>query len=96
MVGLRVELGALWATLGLLGWVVVAMLVSRAAVVYGLMPFVQRLPGAQPINNTYKAVIFWEGCGAIALAMVLSFATICAAGSVCRARDGCGVIHPAA
>jgi CPA1 family monovalent cation:H+ antiporter len=73
MVGLRVELGALWATLGLLGWVVVAMLVSRAAVVYGLMPFVQRLPRAQPINNAYKAVIFWGGLrGAIALAMVLS------------------------
>ena len=38
MVGLRVDLSALWATLGLLGWVVVALLVSRAAVIYGLMP----------------------------------------------------------
>jgi len=73
MVGLRVDLGSLWATLGLLCWVVVAMLVSRAMVVYGLMPFVQRLPRAQPINNAYKAVIFWGGLrGAIALAMVLS------------------------
>jgi hypothetical protein len=49
MVGLRMDLGSLWATLGLLCWVVVAMLVSRAVVVYGLMPFVQRLPRAQPI-----------------------------------------------
>jgi len=73
MVGLRVDLGALWATLGLLCWVVVAMLVSRAVVVYGLMPFVQRLPRSQPVNNAYKAVIFWGGLrGAIALAMVLS------------------------
>jgi CPA1 family monovalent cation:H+ antiporter len=73
MVGLRVDLGALWSTLGLLCWVVVAMLVSRAVVVYGLMPFVQRLPRAQPISNAYKAVIFWGGLrGAIALALVLS------------------------
>src|SRR5712691_11298363 len=73
MVGLRVELGALWATLGLLCWVVVALLVSRAAVVYGLMPFVQHLPRAEPMNKAYQAVIFWGGLrGAIALAMVLS------------------------
>src|SRR5215510_4516098 len=73
MVGLRVDLGALWTTLGLLCWVVVAMLVSRAAVVYGLMPFVQRWPRVQPINSAYKAVIFWGGLrGAIALALVLS------------------------
>jgi CPA1 family monovalent cation:H+ antiporter len=73
MVGLRVELGALWATRGLLCWVVVALLVSRAAVVYGLLPFVQRLPRAEPINKAYQAVIFWGGLrGAIALAMVLS------------------------
>src|SRR5215470_6557275 len=73
MLGLRVDLGALRATLGLLCWEVVAMLISRAAVVYGLMPFVQRWPQVQPINNAYKAVIFWGGLrGAIALALVLS------------------------
>src|SRR5215831_7033050 len=73
MVGLRVDLGALWATLGLVCWVVVAMLVARAAVVYGLMPFVQRSLQAQPINNAYQAVVFWGGLlGAIALALVLS------------------------
>ena len=73
MVGLRVEPFALWATLGLLFWVVVALLVSRAVVIYGLMPFVQRLPRAEPMNRAYKAVIFWGGLrGAIALAIVLS------------------------
>ena len=73
MVGLRVDLLALWATLGLLLWVVVAMLVSRAAVIYGLMPLVERLPRAEPINRAYQAVIFWGGLrGAIALAVVLS------------------------
>jgi CPA1 family monovalent cation:H+ antiporter len=73
MVGLRVELSALWATLGLLGWVVVALLASRAAVIYGLLPFVTRLPKAEPITRAYQAVMFWGGLrGAIALAIVLS------------------------
>jgi len=73
MVGLRVEVSALWATLGLLGCVVMALLVSRAAVIYGLMPFVTRLPRAEPINSAYQAVMFWGGLrGAIALAIVLS------------------------
>ncbi len=73
MVGLRVDLSALRGTLGLLFWVVVAMLVSRAAVIYGLMPFVERLPRAEPIDRAYQAVVFWGGLrGAIALAVVLS------------------------
>ena len=73
LVGLRVEPFSLWATLGLLFWVVVALLVSRAAVVYGLMPLVERLPRAEPMTSAYRAVIFWGGLrGAIALAIVLS------------------------
>ena len=32
----------------ILAWVVVAMLVSRLAVVYGLIPLVGRLPNAPP------------------------------------------------
>jgi len=73
MVGLRVDLLALWAALGLLFWVVVALLVSRAAVIYGLMPFVKRLPRAEPMNRAYQAVMFWGGLrGAIALAIALS------------------------
>ena len=73
MVGLRVDLSGLRATLGLLVWVIVALLVSRAVVIYGLMPLVERLPRAEPINRAYQAVIFWGGLrGAIALAVVLS------------------------
>ena len=73
MVGLRVDLSGLRGTLGLLVWVVVAMLVSRAVVIYGLMPLVERLPRAEPIDRAYQAVIFWGGLrGAIALAVVLS------------------------
>jgi monovalent cation:H+ antiporter, CPA1 family len=73
MVGLRVDLSALWANFALLLWVVAALLISRAAVIYGLMPLVERLPRAEPINRAYQAVIFWGGLrGAIALAVVLS------------------------
>jgi CPA1 family monovalent cation:H+ antiporter len=73
MVGLHVDLVALWATLGLLCWVMVALLVSRAAVIYGLLPLVQRVSAAEPINRAYQAVIFWGGLrGAIALAIAMS------------------------
>lgn len=73
MVGLRVDLAALCGTLDLLAWLILAMLVSRAAVVFGLTPLVGRLPGAHSVDNRYKTVIFWGGLrGAIALAIVLS------------------------
>src|SRR5262249_41550496 len=73
LVGLRVEPSALRTNLGLLFWVVVAMLASRAAVIYGLLPIVERLPGGERTSLGYRAVIFWGGLrGAIALAIVLS------------------------
>jgi CPA1 family monovalent cation:H+ antiporter len=77
MVGLRVDLGVLWEARGLLLWVIVALLVSRAAVVYGLMPLVGRLPNSTPVNLSYRTVMFWGGLrGAIALAIALSLPTL--------------------
>lgn len=73
LVGLSVDVPALWSSLGYLPWVVLAMLVSRAVLVYGMTPLVNRLPGAQPVGRPYQAVMFWGGLrGAIALAIVLS------------------------
>jgi CPA1 family monovalent cation:H+ antiporter len=73
MVGLRVNFSELSVNARLLGWTVVAMLISRAIVIYGLMPLVGRLPGAEPIGAAYRAVMFWGGLrGAVALAIVLS------------------------
>jgi CPA1 family monovalent cation:H+ antiporter len=73
LVGLSVDLPALWDTLPYLPWVVLAMLASRAALIYGLMPLVGKLPGAQPVGLAYQTVMFWGGLrGAIALAIVLS------------------------
>jgi CPA1 family monovalent cation:H+ antiporter len=73
MVGLRVDLSQLWVNAGPLTWVVVAMLVSRAVIVYGLIPVAGRMPRSEPIGAAYRAVIFWGGLrGAVALAIVLS------------------------
>lgn len=73
LVGLRVDLGALYDSLDILVWVIPAMLISRAAVVFGLVPLVGRLPGSAPVGRPYQAVMYWGGLrGAIALAIVLS------------------------
>jgi CPA1 family monovalent cation:H+ antiporter len=73
LVGLRVDLHALWETAGLLFWVIIAMLVSRAIVVYGQMPLLKRLPGSRPVSRAFQTVIYWGGLrGAVALAIVLS------------------------
>jgi len=73
LVGLSVDVPALWGSLGYLPWVVLAMLVSRAVLVYGMAPLVNHLPNTQPVGRPYQTVMFWGGLrGAIALAIVLS------------------------
>jgi CPA1 family monovalent cation:H+ antiporter len=73
MVGLRIDVHSLWATAGLLFWVIIAMLISRAIVVYGLIRLLEWLPGSRPVNLAYQTVIYWGGLrGAVALAIALS------------------------
>ena len=73
MVGLQIHLGVLWESIDLIACVVFAMLVSRLVVVFGLVPIVGRLPGAQAIGRGYSIVMYWGGLrGAVALAIVLS------------------------
>ncbi len=73
MVGLTVDLGSLMSALPVLLWVVLAMLVSRAVVVYTFVPLLGRLPGSDPIDFSYQTVMFWGGLrGGIALAIALS------------------------
>jgi len=73
LVGLSVNLNALWSSLHTLGVVVFAMLVSRALIIYLLIPLVGKLPGAMRIDLRYQTAIYWGGLrGAIALAIVLS------------------------
>lgn len=73
MVGLSLDIAALPHLWHELVFVVLGMLVARAAAVYGLVPFVNMLRGTLPVSRAYQTVMYWGGLrGAIALAIVLS------------------------
>lgn len=72
LVGLRIEIAALWDKRLALVCVIAAMLISRAAVIYGFIPLIGRLPGSRPVDFRYRTVMYWGGLrGAIAIAIVL-------------------------
>ena len=73
LVGMKLDLVALWGSIDLLLWVILAMLLARAVIMFVLMPLVNHLPGSRPVELPYQFVMFWGGLrGAIALAIVLS------------------------
>ncbi len=73
LVGLQIDLIEVANSWQLLIWVIVAMLLARAVVVFSLVPIVSRFPGADAIDRKYQVVMYWGGLrGAIALAIVLS------------------------
>lgn len=73
LVGLSVNISSVFDSLGILAVVIIAMLISRAVITYGLIPILGRFPGATPISKEYQTAIYWGGLrGAIALAIVLS------------------------
>jgi CPA1 family monovalent cation:H+ antiporter len=73
LVGMRVEIHALLSSLDLLLWVILAMLVSRAMVIFTLVPISSLFPHVDPVSRPYQTVMWWGGLrGAIALAIVLS------------------------
>ena len=73
LVGLSVSPAMLWGSMGLLLIVILAMLLSRAALMFIMLPLVGRLPGAERVERGYKTIMFWGGLrGAVALALVLS------------------------
>jgi len=73
MVGMRVNLAELWKSADMLVWVIFGMLLSRAIVIYGMIPLSNRLPGSTVTNRNYQHVMTWGGLrGVIALAIVLS------------------------
>nr|WP_246590257.1 cation:proton antiporter [Marinobacterium ramblicola] len=73
LLGMQVDLPSLIETWDLVLWVILAMLVSRALVIFGLLPLIGRLPKVDPIGIGYRFIMFWGGLrGAIALAIVLS------------------------
>ncbi len=73
MVGLQVDLSGLLHSIDLIALVVVAMLFSRAIVVFGLVPVLGKMPGVDSVSRAFQTVMYWGGLrGAIALAIVLS------------------------
>ncbi|MDH3640683.1 MAG: cation:proton antiporter [Gammaproteobacteria bacterium] len=73
LVGLQIDLAAVAQSWQMLAWVVLAMLLARGMVVFGLVPLVGKLPGADVIDRKFQAVMYWGGLrGAIALAIALS------------------------
>ncbi len=68
MVGLQIDLGILWQSVDLIALVFFAMLISRAVVVFGVVPLLGKLPRADPIGLPFQSVMYWGGLrGAIAL-----------------------------
>jgi len=75
LVGLSISPGTLVASAGAILWGIVAILVSRAAVVYGLFGGASRLLArrAGPIPTSWLHVLFWAGLrGAVSVALALS------------------------
>lgn len=73
LIGLEVDLSQLWANLGAIGVALVAVLGSRAAVVYGLLWLFSLGRDRVQIRPSWRHVLFWGGLrGAISLALALS------------------------
>jgi len=73
LVGIQMDMVHMWESFDLIALVVLAMLFSRATVVFGLVPLVGKLPSAEVIGSAFQKVMYWGGLrGAIALAIVLS------------------------
>ena len=72
-IGRTIGISGITQYLPALGWVILAMIVSRALVIFTLLPLVGRLPGAEPVDIRYQTVMFWGGLrGGVALAIALS------------------------
>jgi CPA1 family monovalent cation:H+ antiporter len=73
LIGLDINVHRLAANWSAILWAIVAVLVSRAVVVYGLAWIVHRINRSTPMP--YRHVLFWGGLrGAVSLALVLSLA----------------------
>ncbi|HKD67132.1 MAG TPA: cation:proton antiporter [Candidatus Binataceae bacterium] len=62
-----------WNDLLVLGVLVVAAMVARAIVLFGLLPTLSALGLSEPVNNRYNTVILWGALrGAVTLALALA------------------------
>lgn len=74
LIGLEVQLPALAGSTSMIAWAVLAMLVSRAVAVYGLVPIINRLrPNIDSVPFRWSHILFWGGLrGSLSMALVLS------------------------
>ncbi|MEQ8492929.1 MAG: cation:proton antiporter [Gammaproteobacteria bacterium] len=73
LMGLSIDFPALAANVDLLVLTILAMLLARALVIYGLLPLIARLRPTLGISFAFQTVMFWGGLrGAVSLALVLS------------------------
>jgi len=73
LIGLEIDLSQLSKSLGPIGVAVGAVLLSRAAVVYGMSGLVRRIRGQDYTPSSWRHILFWGGLrGAIGLALALS------------------------
>ena len=73
LVGMSIDLQWLAGFAAPIGFAILAILVARAITVFGLVPAVGRLPGAEPITVQYQTIMYWGGLrGAVAMALALS------------------------
>ncbi len=56
-----------------IGALIVAALIARAVIIYGLIPLLNRVGMEQTVSTAYKTVMFWGGLrGAVSLALALA------------------------
>lgn len=73
LVGMSVRPATLTADVGMITWGIVAAMVARATTVFGLVPLIGRLRGAERIGRRYQVALFWGGLrGAVAVALAMS------------------------
>jgi len=73
LVGLATDLRTVGAMIGPITIAVVVSVLARAAGIFGLFPFVNRLPSVEKADARYQAVMVWGGLrGAMSLVLAMS------------------------
>ena len=71
LIGLKVNILALFTSWQTVAWAILAVLIARVVIVYGLSWVVNRV--AEPVSTSWQHILSWGGLrGAICLALVLS------------------------
>lgn len=71
LIGLEIPLSMLGRNITQVAWAILAMIVSRAVVIYGLTPFNNLL--SERVSARWQHVLFWGGLrGSLSIALALS------------------------